>query len=165
MLITGYHGTSEMYAHSILSEGKYNISGSNTEWLGNGIYFYECFSDALNWKCKHGEVKTVLHSVIQITDDAYLDIDSPAGEKVWRDILDYICKATNIKLTGTEQEQQCAACRILWDTNPSIMVIAGSFPTEPSQARVLIDKRIRRREFCVRNNEPIKCTQIIDYRG
>ena len=156
MLITGYHGTTETYAHNILAEGEYH---------GNGIYFYEQFSDAFNWRPKSGQEKVVLHSVVKIADDEYLDIDSPEGERAWRGILEYICKVECIKLTGTPQENQCAACRMLWDSNPDIKVVAGSFATMPSQVKVLIDKRIRRREFCVRNNEPIKCTQIIDYKG
>lgn len=165
MLITGYHGTTETYAHNILAEGEYHISCSDTEWLGDGIYFYEQFSDAFNWRPKSGEEKVVLHAVVKIADDEYLDIDSPEGERAWRGILEYICKVECIKLTGTPQENQCAACRMLWDSNPNIKVVAGSFATMPSQVKVLIDKRIRRREFCVRNNEPIKCTQIIDYKG
>ena len=164
MLITGYHGTTETFAQNILKEGEYHLSCTNKEWLGNGIYFYEQFSDAYNWRPKSGEEKVVLHSVINITDDEYLDIDSPEGTHAWQSILEYICSAEHTELTGTPQENQCAACRILWDTNPGIMVLAGSFATAPAKVKVLIDKRIRRREFCVRNNKPIKSTQIIYYK-
>lgn len=165
MLITGYHGTTETNAHNILADGEYHISRSDKEWLGDGIYFYEHFSDAFDWKPKSGEEKVVLHSVICIEEDEYLDLDSPAGEQVWRGVLEHICESHSIKLTGTAQENQCVACRILWDTCPYLKVIAGSFATEPAQVKVLIDKRFRRREFCVKNNKSIKCTQIIDYRG
>lgn len=46
MLITGYHGTQRHLANKIIQDGKYHISKGNKEWLGNGIYFYERFSDA-----------------------------------------------------------------------------------------------------------------------
>lgn len=165
MLITGYHGTTETSAHNILAEGEYRVSCTDKEWLGDGIYFYERFADAYNWRSASGGETVVLHSVVQIDENEHLDIDSPEGERAWMGILDYICEVECIKLTGTVQENQCAACRMLWDSNPDIMVLVGSFATTPSKVKVLIDKRPRRREFCVRNNEPIKCTQIIDYKG
>lgn len=164
MLITGYHGTTESCANNILAEGKYHISCSDKEWLGNGIYFYEQFSDAYNWTEKTGEIKAVLHSVIKIEGREYLDIDSPEGKNAWKGILEYICEVEKIKLTGTAQENQCVACRMLWETNPDILVLAGSFASVPSKAKVLIDARPYRREFCVRNNKPIKCTQLINYK-
>ena len=165
MLITGYHGTTETYALKILADESFYISCSNKEWLGNGIYFYEKFSDAYAWRPASGEKKVVLHSVVSIDDNGYIDIDSPTGEKVWMEILDYICKVAHIKLTGTAQENQCAICRMIWDSDDNIMVLAASFATTRTRVQSLIDKRTRRREFCVRNNEPIKCTQIINYEG
>lgn len=164
MLITGYHGTTEQYAHSILREGKFRISRANKEWLGHGIYFYEKFADAFSWKPQSGEEKAVLHSVIRIPDDAFLDLDTDEGAKAWQGILDYLCQTEKIKLTGTAQENQCAACNMLWDSNPDIMVLAGSFAAQRSKVKVLLDRRIRRREFCVRDNQSIKSTQIIAYK-
>ena len=46
MLLTGYHGTTQESAKSILKEKQFKLSQSNKEWLGEGIYFYEQFSDA-----------------------------------------------------------------------------------------------------------------------
>lgn len=163
MLITGYHGTTKKYAHNIIKEKEYHLSKGEKEWLGSGIYFYEKFSDAFCWKPQPGEEKAVLHSVIKVKNGEYLDIDSYEGEKTWNEILDVICESEDIELDGTYQENQCAACRIIWDSYPQLKVLAASFATTPSKAKVLIDKRKRRREFCVRSNESIKCTQIIAY--
>lgn len=164
MLLTGYHGTNQDSAHKIIQSGKYNISHGNKEWLGDGIYFYEKFSDAISWRGTNTE-KTVLHSVIEVDDDSYLDIDSEKGTILWREILDHICKNKSIILTGSSEEKQCAVCRMIWRDNPDLMVLASSFPTMRTTIMTLIDKRIRRREFCVRDNRPIRCTQIINYRG
>lgn len=165
MLITGYHGTTEIFAHNILAEGEYHISCGDKEWLGDGIYFYEKFSDAYGWRPESEEKRRVLHSVIEVEDRKYFDIDSQEGEKAWGEIIDYICKSENIELTDSYQENQCAVCRMLWDANPEIKVLAASFATDKSKIKVLIDKRKRRREFCVRDNSSIRCTQIIEYYG
>ncbi len=165
MLITGYHGTTASYAHSIILEGKFHVSNGNKEWLGNGIYFYEKFSDAYNWRPASGERKEVLHSVIEISDDEYLDIESPEGIAAWEGILTFIRSTGDVELTGTYQENQCAVCNMIWDTSPDIKVLAASFATVPMKEKLLIDTRPRRREMCVRGNEQIKCTQIVEYRG
>lgn len=107
----------------------------------------------------------MLHSVIEVDDSAYIDIDTEEGTNLWLAILESIIRNRHVKLTGTAEENQCAVCRIIWDSVPEVKVLAASFAAEPSVARLLIDKRPRRREFCVRDNGPIKCTQIIDYRG
>lgn len=165
MLITGYHGTTLDCGNNIIKEGQYHLSSSKTEWLGKGVYFYVNFSDAFEWKPKSGDEKVVLHSVIRVKDDEFLDLDSDEGAVVWNRILDYICVSENIVLDGTHEENQCAVCKMIWDSNPQIKVIAASFATALSKAKVLIDRRKRRREFCVRDNESIRCTQIIAYRG
>ena len=165
MLITGYHGTKRHLANKIIQEGKYHISKGDKEWLGNGIYFYERFSDAYAWRRGAEEENAVLHSVIEVDDSAYIDIDTEEGKNLWLAILEGIVRNRHIELTGTAEENQCAVCRIIWDIVPEVKVLAASFAAEPSVARLLIDKRPRRREFCVRDNGPIKCTQIIDYRG
>ncbi len=163
-MITGYHGTTKRHAHSIISERKFHISSGNREWLGSGIYFYEKFSDAYNWHSS-GEEKVVLHSVIEVSDDEYLDIESPEGIEVLNGILKFIRSTEDVELTGTHQENQCAVCNMIWNTCPDIKVLSASFATTPMREKLLIDTRPRRREMCVRSNEQIKCTQIVDYKG
>ncbi len=119
MLLTGYHGTSQYLAHSIIETGQYHISSGPKEWLGNGIYFYEKFSDAYLWRSTNGGRNTVLHSVVEIGEDEYLDIDSPEGTEVWNSILNYICTSRSITLIGNAQENQNAV-------NPQVV---GSSPT------------------------------------
>lgn len=168
MLLTGYHGTTETSARSILEQKEFHVSHGDKEWLGSGIYFYEKFSDAFAWEPlsdgSESVLRAVLHAVVNVPDEAYLDIDSPEGEKIWMDIIDYICDTMRIRLTGTIQQKQCAVCNILWDINPELQVLEGSFGTPPSRIATLIDKRRRRREFCCRSNDSIKAIQIIDYK-
>lgn len=158
VFLTGYHGTDLASANSIIKENRYNISSSDTEWLGSGIYFYSSITDAYNWK----ESKAILHSVIKINDDEYLDIDSEEGIKIFQDIIDFICESHCVEICGSTQKNQCAVARMIWDTYPKLKVISASFATEKTKLKTLIDKRHRRKEFCVRNNSSIKHTYLIN---
>ena len=163
-MLTGYHGTTQESAKSILKEKQFKLSQSNKEWLGEGIYFYEQFSDAYNWRNRTDKERAVLHSVIEVNDDEYLDIDSDKGGKLWREAGIYVSKDLGIEFTMSVEEAQCRMCKLIWEMVP-IKVLAASFATEKTLVKTLIDKRTRRREFCVKSNESIKCTQIINYEG
>ena len=160
MYLTGYHGTTLENAYKILSEGKFNASDNDTDWLGKGIYFYFDFNDAINWR----NADAVLHSVIKIDHSEYLDIDSNQGKKIYEQIVDIIASLQEKEVSTSSkntQKNQCAVMRMIWETYPKVSVISASFPTEKTKMRTMIDVRKRRKEFCVRNNRFIKCTQII----
>ncbi len=157
MFLTGYHGTTLTSANKIL-EGEFNISSSETEWLGDGIYFYFSISDAYAWR----NTEVILHSVIKIDDEEYLDIDSDTGKQIFSSICDLIAKAQGKVVSQNDiQKNQCAVMRILWDAYPKLKVVSASFPTERSKVRTLVDPRGKRKEFCVRNNDCIKHTYLI----
>ena len=63
---------------------------------------------------------------------------------------------------GTAQENQCALANFIWQEHKHIILLIASFATEPSMFKMLKDGRKRRREFCVRDNEPIKIVQIVE---
>ena len=159
MLITGYHGTSLNNAHNILNEGKFKISNTDTEWLGSGIYFYYDINDAYGWR----NTEAILHSVIKIENDEFLDIDSTQGGELFYRMVEYMANLENksINVPVNVQKNQCALMKMLWDTYPKIKVMAASFPKEPTKFKVLLDRRPLRKEFCVRNNPYIKYTQLI----
>lgn len=160
MYLTGYHGTTLESANNIIEEGKFNISDSNTEWLGKGIYFYFDITDAYNWR----DTEAILHSVIKINDNEYLDIDTDDGATIYNEIIDYISTIQGKEIdtsTKNSQKNQCAVMKMMWDLNPNIKAISASFATTPTKVRTLLDKRPRRKEFCVRDNDVIKCTQLI----
>lgn len=160
MFLTGYHGTSLDNAKHIIDEGIFKISNHDTEWLGNGIYYYFNISDAYNWR----NTEAILHSVIKVDDEEYLDIDTPTGADIYNQMINYISmvqnKSVNTSLDNA-QKNQCAVMKMLWDAYPNIKVIAASFPSEPTKVRALLDRRPKRKEFCIRDNRLIKCTQLI----
>lgn len=160
MFLTGYHGTTLESANSIIKEGKFNISKSETEWLGNGIYYYFDITDAYKWR----NTEIILHSVIKINDNEYLDIDTDVGADIYNDIIECISNIQDKEINTSvknSQKNQCAVMKMIWDSNPDIKAISASFATTPTKVRTLLDRRPTRKEFCVRNNDVIKCTQLI----
>ena len=161
MFLTGYHGTSLESANNILKTKEFNVSSKDTEWLGTGIYFYNEFSDAYEWR----DSEAVLHSVIKIDSSEYLDIDSEEGKKIYNEIKNHIVKMQGKDVDNSlknVQKNTCAVMRMLWENEDlDLKVISASFPKGYVDFRTLLDTREKRKEFCVRNNECIKYTQLI----
>lgn len=159
MFLSGYHGTTLSNANKILKDGKFKLSRSNTEWLGKGIYFYFDINDAYYWR----ENEAIMHSVVKIDPSEYLDIDTQVGMEIFNDILEFISKTQreSFKNSNNIQQNQCAVMKALWNSYPKLKVISASFPKERTKIKTLLDKRPRRKEFCVRNNNYIKYTQLI----
>ncbi len=93
ILFEGFHGTSLDASKSILS-GQFRKSGSTTEWLGHGVYFFvegiSCpLQNAQDWAmCQAWDNESqvslyndfaVLKSEIQINEDELIDLTSLSG--------------------------------------------------------------------------------------
>lgn len=161
--LTGYHGTSGKSSKEIISKKKFQISNGKTEWLGKGIYFYFNYIDALNWNKNSSGIYAddIIHSIIKVDENQYLDFDTEDGARVFNEALDFFSKSVGVEFKGTPQENQCAVSNCIWDMT-DVMVIAASLPIQKRQLVTLIDKRKLRREFCVRNNDCIKSIQLIE---
>ncbi len=90
-----YHGTSVNAAFSIRKDG-YKLSISNSEWLGNGVYFFlngisdakkdaECWAICASWnkdtRCRDYDTYAVLYSELNVDEDFILDLDDDNSEK------------------------------------------------------------------------------------
>ena len=157
MRLTGYHGTSSENAEKILKNG-YNISDSEKEWLGPGIYFYFDYNDALTWRDRKN---TVLCSVVECKDEEYLDIDSPVGKEIFNDVAELIFSRYKHIISESEQINQCSIATMIWDANKKLKVLSASVAKEPTKVKALIDARPTRKEFCVRDNSCITSTRIM----
>lgn len=163
MIITGYHGTSKRSAVSILLDG-YNISTGDTQWLGDGIYFYYDYSSALDWakRFNPGAEIAVLHSVITVAKNEVIDFDSEDG----RNMMYWILKLANhyqVGFSETEiQKNQSTMAKLAWELNDHCKVLCASFPSEKSWVKLLLDYRPKRKEFCVRTMDPIKSTTLLE---
>lgn len=161
MFLTGYHGTTAKSAEGIIKDDRFNHSKSDIEWLGEGIYFYFDFSDAYNWR----DTEAVIHSIIKVPDDEYLDMNTPAGKRLFDDVAELLKDELEREIDQAEpdaiQKNQCAIMKSIWDKSPSISVISASFPVNPKIMKTMFESRKLRREFCVRNNSFIKCKHLI----
>lgn len=159
IFLTGYHGTSLENGYKIIEERRFHISNGEKEWLGNGIYFYYSLDDAYQWR----DSCAIIHSVIKVNDDEYLDMDSDVGAEIYNGIIDVITstQSKSICSNASPQNNQCAVMKMIWQLHPNIKVISASFATEPTKIRTLLDKRPKRKEFCVRNNDCIKHVYLI----
>lgn len=160
MFLTGYHGTTLLNAEKIIESNKFNISHKNIEWLGNGIYFYSNISDACDWK----NSEAILHSIIKVKDDEYLDIDSENGAKIFNEVFKTISQKQKKKVSTKFidiQKNQYAVMKTIWSVCDNIKVISASFPTKDRTFLTLIDRQPLRKEFCVKDNDCIKHTYLI----
>lgn len=158
MLISGYHGTTLKNAKKILKSKEFIPSNNSKDWLGKGIYFYTNIEDAFKWR--NSEV--VLHTVIKIKENEYLDIDSEKGNEIFNEILDlFDNEYKGVMDTSDIQKNQCAIINAIWQANTELKVITCKFPKTSRRIVTLHDAREYRQEFCVRNNENIKIISII----
>ena len=157
MLIAGYHGTTRNNAKQILKSKEFKISNGEKEWVGRGIYFYPDINDAYCWR----KSESILHTVIKVDSNEYLDLDSLEGQLIYRGVLRLIKCTMPCLNTSDPEKNQCAVMNIIWDVYKHLKVISGSFAKEETKIRTLVDFRERRKEFCVRDNESIVYIQEI----
>ena len=156
MYLTGYHGTDLEASNNIIKQGKFMLSTGCDQWLGDGIYFYPDFEDAYNWKHNKDdpEVKAIIHAIIRVESDEYLDIDSEEGIEIYRVLSEEVCKSVDIDLKNA-QENQNAVCKMIWEKCRKVKVLSANLPRETTKLPTLIDARKKRKEFCIRENKNI----------
>lgn len=156
MYLTGYHGTKKELADSIINSKSFLLSKGDEQWLGDGIYFYPDFGDAFNWKYdeKEAAVESVIHVIVKINDDEYLDLDDDDAKRMFSSLLDELAKSADVKPTGIQKNQN-AVCKAIWEKTPKLRLMMASFPREKTKYPAMIDTREKRKEFCVRDNSCI----------
>ena len=163
IFITGYHGTPSLENADKIIENGYNISKTEKNWLGDGIYFYPSLEDAYNWENidTGKESEAILHSVIKISEGELLDLDTVEGCSLLNDVIDRLVLITDIGKILDIEKRQCAVMRFIWNLRKDIKVMACSFSKQKSKIKLLIDPREKRKEFCVRDNSCIVDTVVI----
>lgn len=155
--ITGYHGTTRNKANTIVASSSFRISNTPTNWLGKGIYFYKYYVDAAKWqgvKTGGDPIDTVIHVVVKVKYDDYIDLETPEGKALFNGFLER-AKYDGLE-PDTPQKNQCAIMNMIWEKIPHIKAIGGAFsPERSSDFKTLNDTRSKRREFCIRDNESI----------
>lgn len=156
MILTGYHGTSKESAAKILDSNEFILSVGDTEWLGQGIYFYFDYSDAVEWtKIREIEQPAIVLGIIRAADRDVLDFDSEKGGEIFGKFERLFLKHNVSMVSESAQQNQCALMQYIWKNVRHYKVFIGSFPKHKKHIPLIMDIREKRREFCVRNNRVI----------
>lgn len=155
----GFHGTLMNNAIKI-KNGGFLPSTKEIEWLGEGIYFFEKFTNAHYWACKQ---KENLHSVdfpavvcaeLSVMRNDFLDLDVPS---IMREFEKYMVQVMQSMEGGAPQfdneyELRCFCCNYYVCEHSNIKMLAYSFPreTNPIQKnRVGFPFVLSNRQYCV----------------
>lgn len=107
MYLTGYHGTSKEYAENILKTKIFHQSRKINEWLGNGIYFYTEFEEALEWAKKyHPNNEAVIHEIICIKEDEIMNLDYEDVQCYLNNLILFLDKTLNIFLKEIDNPKE-----------------------------------------------------------
>ena len=157
VLFSGFHGTNISSASEIMSSRKFILSNSKNDWLGPGIYFYYTFNDAWNWR----DSDAVVLAILRVDEKNILDLDTDEGKEALSEAENHLCKKLNITLDKDAEQNQCSIAKVIWDSKPQLELMTASFAVTKRAHKTLIDTRKRRKEFCIRNNTPIKYLHMI----
>ena len=137
--MVGYHGTTECSAKAIIETKKFIPSTKDTEWLGEGIYFFKHSTHAEFWakreveKVKNkGKFPAVLRVRLECDDAQFFDLDDPKNLYELNDFLRrYFKRIGNqryVKFKKSEYEKKlCFGCNIYRRLNNNIAIISYTF--------------------------------------
>lgn len=159
--ITGYHGTSQSCASSILTDKHFRESASKREWLGAGVYFFEDRNHAIGWanirSQKRGEeYAVVIAADIQYRRDEMFDLDIPENIALIDRCVSQELRSGRF-VNGSPQfksddELRCFSVNFYRAMHPEIKVVAYTFD---STQRVTAGFHIKQRQLCVNDQSII----------
>lgn len=138
----GYHGTLDIRANAIISQNHFIPSSKDTEWLGEGVYFFAHKQHAIDWATREakkpqnaGEKSCVLSADLNYADSEWLDLDNPAQLQMLNDfVLAYKERmgtssiAPSVDLTTHKKYLQwCFVCNLYRRLNPAIRLTSYTF--------------------------------------
>jgi len=84
-----YHGTTKDYAVIIIKNG-FQLSTSDTHWMGKGVYFYDNAEQAVsfNFKTKKAVPTVVLKAVIKVAKNKILDLRKKADNDKFAEFIE-----------------------------------------------------------------------------
>jgi len=104
---TLYHGTTKVYA-AIIMESGFELSFSDTHWMGKGVYFYDKAEQAnsFNVKTKKGIPTTVLKANIKVEKKKVLDLRKKTDNKKFAEFIEKQAPKYNnsIRLKDTDTD-------------------------------------------------------------
>lgn len=159
----GYHGTLDHKAEVIM-RSHFIHSKKNSEWLGNGVYFFSALRDAKRWARMESEKEgnesfaaAVLEADLECPENQYYDLDN-------RDLMNTLVGEAEELLKGlrgksktklTEAQIRCAACN-WFALKHGISIYAYTFPLKIKTNNAGFPYEIKHRQLCVRKDACIR---------
>lgn len=160
----GYHTTFLIHKDHILKQGFVKSNNSN-EWLGEGVYFWDCEENALWWKKSSRSIKRcILVCELSCPRSSYLDLDNPNQmEKFDLYLKKYMkeFKKTKALKPKFANNNECRKfyCDIYCSHN-NICILSFTFEHDKISSfgfKVGVEKR---RQICVRDESCISIMEV-----
>lgn len=86
---TGYHKSSIDNAQNSVRWQSFHISSKEDLWLGEGVYFWQRYYDAVWWKGNYTNPAIVSTDII-CPRDLFLDLDNPEEKKAFEEYFEQV---------------------------------------------------------------------------
>ena len=158
----GYHTTYTIYKNSILKNGFYK-SNKNNEWLGEGVYFWDCEENALWWRKKSNTIKRCIFICdLKCKLSNYLDLDNEM-DKFETYLKKYLKDSYKIK-SAKPKFKNMDECRKffcdLYCSHNNICILSHTFDHDIINAFGFKINTEKRRQICVRDTDCISITSV-----
>ena len=156
--LKGFHTTTSQNAQQIDFNKKFKPSKKINEWLGEGIYFWVTYEDAMYWFEKSNTLvdeMCVISVNLSLDEDRVLDLDTHNGMNILVDFTNTynaeMCKTgSKVPKFQNKDEQRCFYCN-LYKRKYSLDAIIFTF----SQEYNTVGFAVKRKQVCVHNNDVI----------
>ena len=160
----GYHKAIKEYADIIINENAFRLSHKDTEWLGNGVYFWEQPSDA-EWWCKDRyKHYTIFQANLCCDSDLFLDLDD---NKCMAIIIEFandcqtLFSKSGLDASGNQKKFRTAVCNYYKEV-AGILLMRYSFPSFESNTAGFPEDLVFRPQYCATNNSVIEHFEAIE---
>ncbi|MHB9949476.1 hypothetical protein CF055_10435 [Clostridium botulinum] len=168
---TGYHGTDNSGAQSILRYKKYKASNKENEWLGTGIYFFidenekVAIENAYKWATNYKKFRfySVLKTIVNTNKDKIIDFNDPDWQWVYHKYREERINYTINKGIKLETDKLKFDCEIINDVCKkfSIDLVYQQRYINLSKKRNIVSSAIPNCTImCVRRNDIINNQSI-----
>lgn len=168
----GYHGTTDSSAKKIIEQQHFIPSTKDTEWLGEGVYFFAYKFHARVWannevaKPKNaGKTAAVLSAHLTYEEDQLLDLDDPEQLQQVNELFRTVAEKTSVLKNAPKfdlhgkalKKRWCLLCNTYRRINKRIAITAYTF----QRGKVQNSFPNTQRQFCVNKSEIISEIQDI----
>lgn len=163
ILLKGFHTTTSQNARKIKSNNEFKPSTKINEWLGEGIYFWLTYTDALYWFEKSYlfiDEMCIISVNLCLNEDKILDLDSSENMNILIDFVnaynsEMVKVSKKLPTFKSMNEKRCFYCN-LYKRKYSLDAIIFTFSQEYNN----VGFAVKRKQICVHNAKAITIEQL-----